>query len=79
MAKNTYNWSRFPGHRLTHYPSFNPPHPECLPHSSSRYVGQWPIYQLRNVEGLAYNDVPERLKDLFMIDDDAGKDDELYI
>lgn len=69
MAKNTYNWSQFPGHALTYYPSFNPPHPECLPYPSSRFVGQWPLYELRQVEGIPYNSIPTRLQYLFQDDD----------
>jgi hypothetical protein len=67
MAKNTYNWSQFPGNQIFYYPSFNPPHPECLPYASSRYVGQWPIYELRSVEGLPYRCVPDRLQ--FLVDE----------
>ena len=73
MAKNTYNWSQFPGRSFQYYPSFNPPHPECLPYASDRYVGQFPIYQLRQVENLPYKAIPERL--MFLFEDDDGLDD----
>lgn len=70
MARNTYNWSKFPGHSMTYYPSFNPPHPECLPYPSLRYIGQWPIYELRKVEGLPFDAVPDRLRHLYEVNDD---------
>lgn len=67
MAKNTFQWKLFPGHQLTFYPSFNPPHPECLPYSSDRYIGQWPIYEMRKYEGVPYDAVPSRLAHLYEI------------
>eukprot|EP00461_Guttulinopsis_vulgaris_P001571 UN01571 len=70
MAKNTHHWSKFPGNDHIFYPSFNPPGPECLAYSCDRYIGQFPIYEMRKYENIPYNNVPDHLKHLFEIDSD---------
>lgn len=62
MARNTWHWKHMPGCKYQYMPSFMPMHEDSLPYDSVRYQRQFPIYEMRKVEGVNYDDVPTRLK-----------------